>query len=40
MSAMILEVAEFTIDPAKTADFELAMLELQNVIGSSPGYLM
>jgi heme-degrading monooxygenase HmoA len=36
---MILEVAEFAIDPHRTTDFELAMIELQEVIGSSPGYL-
>jgi heme-degrading monooxygenase HmoA len=36
---MMLEIAEFSIDPSKTADFEAAMIELQEVIGSSPGYL-
>jgi heme-degrading monooxygenase HmoA len=36
---MMLEIAEFTINPAQTADFESAMIELQDVIGSSPGYL-
>jgi heme-degrading monooxygenase HmoA len=36
---MILEIAEFSIDPTKTSDFENAMLELQTVIGSSQGYL-
>ncbi len=36
---MILEIADFTIDPSRTADFEAAMLELQTVIGSSEGYL-
>lgn len=39
MPVMILEIAEFSIDPSRTQDFEAAMLELQNVIGSSPGYL-
>jgi heme-degrading monooxygenase HmoA len=36
---MILEIAEFKIDLTRTADFEAAMLELQNVIGASEGYL-
>jgi heme-degrading monooxygenase HmoA len=36
---VILEIAEFDINPANTADFETAMLELQDIIGSSQGYL-
>ncbi len=36
---MILEIAEFKIDPSRTAEFESAMLELQDIIGSSAGYL-
>lgn len=36
---MILEIAEFKINPARTTDYENAMLELQDVIGSIDGYL-
>jgi heme-degrading monooxygenase HmoA len=36
---MILEIAEFKIDPNYTGDYEAAMLELKNVIGSIDGYL-
>jgi heme-degrading monooxygenase HmoA len=36
---MILEIAEFKINPTRTTDFEAAMLELQDVIGSTDGYL-
>jgi heme-degrading monooxygenase HmoA len=35
---MILELADFRINPQQTADFEAAMEELKTVIGSSPGY--